>query len=110
MIVAHLIGGNEIEGISNGVVIINGKKLDSSYEDLVSVCGNIELGDLNTSITIHRSSEDVQRDYFKLVQDFDNELGEEFVINNHLTAEVRCSTYEVNFEDKTLTLIIDTYE
>ncbi|MFB8094307.1 hypothetical protein ACFC3I_11800 [Bacillus velezensis] len=110
MIVAHLIGGNEIEGISNGVVIINGEKLDASYEDLASVCGSIELGDLNTSITIHRSSEDVLRDYIKLVQDFDAELGEEFVINNHLTAEVRCSTYQVNFEYKTLTLIIDTYE
>ena len=110
MIVAHLIGGNEIKGISNGIVIINDEKLETSYEDLVSVCGNISLGDLDTSITIRRTEEDVQNDYIKLVQDFDDALGEEFVINNHLTKEVCYSTYEVDVENKTLTLKIDTYE
>lgn len=110
MIVAHLIGGNEITGIRNGIVIINGEKLDTSYEDLVSVCGNISLGDLDTSITVRRSSEDVQRDYIKLVKEFDDELGEEFVIDNHLTKEICYSSYEVDFENKTLVLKIDTYE
>lgn len=110
MIVAHLIGGNEIKGISNGIVIINDEKLETSYEDLVSVCGNISLGDLDTSITIRRSAEDVQNDYIKLVQKFDDELGKDFVVDNHLTEEVCYSTYEVDFESKTLTLKIDTYE
>jgi hypothetical protein len=110
MIVAHLIGGNEITGIRNGIVIINGEKLKTSYEDLVSVCGNISLGELDTSINIRRSGEDVQNDYIELVQQFDYELGKYFVIDNHLTKEVCYSSYEVDFENKTLTLTIDTYE
>lgn len=110
MIVAHLIGGNEIKGINKGVVIINNKKLETSYEDLGAVCGNISLGDLDTSITNYRSEENVQNDYIKLVQDFDDELGEDFVINNHLTKEIVYSEYEVDFENKTLVLKIDTYE
>lgn len=110
MIVAHLIGGNEVKGIINGIVIINGKELETKYEDLAAVCGNISLGDLDTSITIRRSEKDVQNDYVKLVQSFDDQLGEEFVINNHLTQQVSYSTYEIDFENKTLTLKIDTYE
>ncbi|PGT90028.1 hypothetical protein [Bacillus thuringiensis] len=110
MIVAHLLGGNEIKGIRNGIVQINNKKLETSYEDLVSVCGSISLGDLDTSTGIRRSEEDVQRDYIELVQEHDEELGEEFVIDNHLTKEVSFSTYDVDFEKKTLTLKIETYE
>ena len=109
MIVGHLIGGNEIKGIRNGVVIINGEKLETKYEDLASICGNISLGDLDTSTSVRRSKEDVQNDYIKLVRSFDNELGDEFVINNHLTQEVCYSTYEIN-ENNTLVLTIDTYE
>lgn len=109
MIVAHLLGGNEIKGISKGVVIINDVQLETSYEDLVRVCGNISLGDLDTSITNYRDSDDVQNDYIELVQDFDEDLGEDFVIDNHLTAEVCYSEYDVDFETRTLTLKIDIY-
>lgn len=109
MIVAHLIGGNEISGIRKGIVIINGEELRTSYEDLVSVCGNISLGDLDTSIHARRSAREVRFDYAKLVQDFDDELCEDFVIDNHLTEEVCYSKYEVDFENKTLVLEIDTY-
>lgn len=109
MIVAHLIGGNEIKGIRNGVVIINGKQLETSYQDLVAVCGNISLGDLNTNTDICRDSEDVQRDYIELVQDFDEDIDESFVIDNHLTAEICYSEYEIDIETKTLVLKIDIY-
>jgi len=110
MIVAHLIGGNEIVGFNDGIVIVNGEELKVSYKDLAYVCGNISLGDLDTSVTILRDSEDVQNDYIKLVQDFDDELGEDFVIDNHLTKEVCFSSYEIDFENKTIVLKIDTYE
>lgn len=110
MIVAHLIGGNEIKGICNGVVIINGKQLETSYQDLAAVCGNISLGDLNTNTDICRDWEDVQRDYIKLVQDFDEDIDESFVIDNHLVAEICYSEYEIDIETKTLVLKIDTYE
>lgn len=110
MIVAHLIGGNEIKGISKGIVIINDKQLETSYEDLVQVCGNISLGDLDTNIDTFRSAEDVQRDFIELVQDYDEELGEDFVINNHLTESICYSEYEIDVENETLTLKIDTYE
>ncbi|TPF18083.1 hypothetical protein [Priestia megaterium] len=108
MIVAHLIGGNEIKGIRNGIVIINDKKLKTSYEDLVTVCGNISLECLDTSITLLRSGADVQDDYIRLVQEYDDQLGEEFVVNNYLTKEVCFSSYEVDFENKTLILNIET--
>lgn len=110
MIVAHLIGGNEIIGIDDGVVIVNDKKLKTSYKDLAFVCGSISLGDLDTSITNWRDSDDVQRDFIALVEDFDDELDESFVINNHLTEEISYSFYEVDFETKTLILTIETYE
>lgn len=109
MIVAHLIGGNEIKGINEGTVIINGEELEAKYEDLVAVCGNISLGDLDTSITVLRSEEDVQNDYIRLVQDLDEDLDEEFVINNYLTKEICFSTYDIDVENKTLILSIDTY-
>ncbi|QOV08427.1 hypothetical protein Kirov_228 [Bacillus phage Kirov] len=105
MIVAHLIGGNEIEGISKGVVIINGKQLETSYEDLVAVCGNISLGDLDTT----KDEVYIRRDYIRLVEDFDDELGEDFVDDNHLVEEICYSHYKVDFEKRTLTLTIDTY-
>jgi len=105
MIVAHLIGGNEIKGISNGVVIINGKQLETSYEDLVAVCGNISLGDLDTT----QDEVYMTRAYISLVEDFDDELGVDFVTDNHLTEYVCYSEYDVNFETRTLTLKIDTY-
>jgi len=116
MIVAHLIGGNEIKGFSKGIVFINGKQLETSYEDLASVCGSISLGDLDTSLTTWRNAENVQNDYIKLVQDleivkdFDENLGEEFVIKNHLTEEICYSEYEIDFENKSLVLKIETYE
>ncbi|KLA07079.1 hypothetical protein B4086_5555 [Bacillus cereus] len=110
MIVAHLIGGNMIEGFGDGVVIINNKQLETSYKDLAYVCGSIPLGDLDTSISLRRTEEHVQSDYIKLVRGFDDELGEDFVINNHLTKEVSFSTYEIDIENKTLTLKIETYE
>jgi len=117
MIVAHLIGGNEIkvkikgklETINEGVVIINGEQLETRYEDLANVCGNISLGDLDTSVGIRRDAEDVQRDFIELVQDFDDEIEEDFVIDNHLTSEVCYSEYEIDIETKTLTLKIDIY-
>lgn len=118
MIVAHLIGGNEVkvkidgkvETIDKGVVIINDEKLETSYEDLARVCGNISLGDLDTSITNYRDSDDVQNDYIKLVEEYDEDLDENFVIDNHLTAEVCYSEYEIDIETKTLTLKIDIYD
>ncbi|PEN97886.1 hypothetical protein CN553_12680 [Bacillus cereus] len=110
MIVAHLIGGNEIKGINKGIVIINDKQLETSYEDIVSVCGNIALGDLDTSVDVRRDAEDVQRDYINLVQEYDEDIDESFVIDNHLTAEISFSTYEIDIEKQTLTLKIETYE
>lgn len=110
MIVAHLIGGNEIVGFNDGIVIVNGEELKTSYEELAYVCGSISLGDLDTSITTLRDSEKVQKDYIKLVQEFNNELGAEFVIDNHLTKEVCFSSYKLDLENRTLVLEIDTYE
>lgn len=105
MIVAHLIGGNEIKGYVCGDVIINGEKLTASYRDLRTVCGNISLGELDTS------SRSFQNDYIELVQDFiEDEDAREFVIDNHLTKEVSYSTYEIDFANRTLILKIDTYE
>ena len=109
MIVAHLIGGNEIKGINKGIVIINGEELNASYEELTQVCGNISLGELNTSITALRTPKHVQRDYIVLVQEFDSELDESFVIDNHLTDEICYSEYEIDFENKSLVLKISTY-
>src|SRR5690606_24925573 len=97
MIVAHLIGGNEIQGIRNGVVFVNDKKLETSYEDLGSICGNISLGD-------------AIEDYVESVIDVsDGEYGASFVTDNHLLEEVVYSTYEVDFDTKELTLRIHTY-
>ncbi|MGE7840687.1 hypothetical protein ACQKNX_07840 [Lysinibacillus sp. NPDC093712] len=110
MIVAHLIGGNEILGISDGTVIINEEKLKVGYRDLAYVCGSISLGDLDTSITPLRDSEDVQNDYIRMVKRFDDTLGGEFVISNYLTKEVSYSSYEVDFENRTLVLKIDIYD
>lgn len=106
MIVGHLIGGNEIKGIREGTVIINDEKLKTSYEDLVAVCGQIALGDLDT----RKSEEAIERDYIKLIQEHDDEIGRDFVIDNHLAKEVSYSSYEIDFENQTLTLMIETYE
>lgn len=109
MIVAHLIGGNEIKGVDNGVVIINEERLKESYEELVAVCGNIPLDELDTNVTVQRREKDVQRDYINLVREFNDELDANFVINNHLTKEISSSSYEVDFERNTLILRIFTY-
>lgn len=106
MIVAHLIGGNAIKGIIDGTVIINGKELETSYGELASVCGSISLGDLDTT----RSAERMQRDYIELVREHDEDLDEDFVLDNHLTAEISYSEYEIDMEKKTLKLTIGTYE
>ncbi|MCU5281445.1 hypothetical protein OCA22_23995 [Bacillus cereus] len=106
MLVGHLIGGNEIVGIREGIVIINDEQLKVSYEDLVAVCGQIALGDLDT----RKSEEAIERDYIKLIREHDDEIGEDFVIDNHLAKEVSCSSYEIDFEKRTLTLMIETYE
>ncbi|EML6324806.1 hypothetical protein QCQ60_005135 [Bacillus cereus] len=106
MIVAHLIGGNAIKGIIDGIVIINGEQLETSYQELASVCGSISLGDLDTT----RSAERMQRDYIELVREHDEDLDEDFVLDNHLTAEISYSEYEIDMEKKTLKLIIGTYE
>lgn len=106
MIVAHLIGGNEIKGISKGVVIINDVQLETSYEDLVAVCGNISLGDIDTT----QSERYIRQDYTRMVREYsEGELGADFVTENHLTEYVCYSEYEVDFETRTLTLKIDTY-
>lgn len=105
MIVAHLIGGNAIKGIIDGTVIINGKELETSYQELASVCGSISLGDLDTT----RSAERMQRDYIELVREHDEDLDEDFVLDNHLTAEICYSEYEIDIEKKTLKLTIGTY-
>lgn len=106
MIVAHLIGGNEIEGINKGIVIINGNQLETSYEDLVAVCGNISLGDLDTT----QDERYIRQDYIQSVREYsDGELGADFVIDNHLTEQICYSHYKVDFEKRTLTLTIDTY-
>ncbi|MGG3045798.1 hypothetical protein [Bacillus thuringiensis] len=106
MIVAHLIGGNAIKGIIDGIVIINGEQLETSYQELASVCGSISLGDLDTT----RSAERMQRDYIELVREHDEDLDEDFVLDNHLTAEISYSEYEIDMEKKTLKLTIGTYE
>lgn len=106
MIVAHLIGGNEIEGISEGIVIINGNQLETSYEDLVAVCGNISLGDLDTT----KDERYIRQDYIQSVREYsDGELGADFVDDNHLVEQICYSHYKVDFEKKTLKLTIDTY-
>ena len=66
MIVGHLIGGNEVTGFTDGIVIINGEKLKTSYKDLTYVCGNISLGDLDTSITVLRDFENVNLKFTKM--------------------------------------------
>ena len=105
MIVAHLIGGNEIEGINEGVVIIDGKQLEIGYKDLAYICGSISLGDLDTT----QSETYLERDYIRLVRAHDEELGADFVFENHLTKYVCYSKYDINFETRTLTLKIETY-
>lgn len=109
MIVAHLIGGNEIMGFANGIVIINDEKLETSYQDLVEVCGNISLGDLDTGTSVRRSEEDVENDFIQLVKEFDDEKSAAFVIDNYLTKQVCYSSYEIDVENNTLILKIDTY-
>lgn len=47
MLVADLLGGNEIKGFENGIVIVNGKELDCGYYELYHLCGNIPLGFVN---------------------------------------------------------------
>lgn len=114
MIVAHLIGGNEVkvrigdkvEEIREGVVIINDEQLETSYRDLVAVCGNISLGDLDTT----QDERYIRQDYIQSVREYsEGELGAGFVIDNHLTEQVCYSSYEIDFEKKTLVLTIDTY-
>ena len=110
MIIAHLIGGNEIEGITEGIVIVNNEPLKAPYSELAQVCGNISLGDLDTSISIRRTSEHVQNDFIRLVEGtnmVDN--ARDFVINNHLTADICYSTYEIDWENKLLLLLIEIY-
>lgn len=107
MIVAHLIGGNEVAGISSGVVIINGEELKTRYEDLVYVCGNIPLDELDTSVTNWRDEDNIRNDYIELVSKFDDSLGIDFVVDNYLTEEVVYSVYEIDFENKSLVLRID---
>lgn len=111
MIVAELLGGNEIKCFEDGIVIINGEELKVSYYELVQICGNISLGELDTSVTNLRPIERVQRDYIGLVRDLNDEINAvDFVIDNHLTAEVSFSSYEIDFENKKLVFKIDTFE
>lgn len=113
MLVAHLIGGNEVkvrigdkvEEIRKGIVIINDEQLETRYEDLASVCGNISLGDLDTT----QDERYIRQDYIRMVRDVNEDLGADFVDDNHLTEYVCYSEYEIDFENKTLTLKIDTY-
>ena len=111
MLVAHLLGGNAVKGFTNGTVIINGQPLQTSYEELVRVCGNISLGDLDTSTGVYRTHDDVQNDYIELVRDYDDSIdANQFVIENQLTADVCYSEYVLDTEQQTLTLTIDIYE
>lgn len=106
MIVAHLIGGNEVAGISSGVVVINDIELKTRYEDLVYVCGNIPLDELDTSVTNLRDEDNIRNDYIKLVRRFDDRFGYDFVVDNYLTEEVIYSSYEIDFDTKSLVLRI----
>jgi hypothetical protein len=105
MIVAHLIGGNEVKGFSIGKVVVNGEELKASYEVLVGICGNIPLDELDTSSHPMR----VRDEYARLVHERDDELGLDFVVNNHLTKEVAFSSYEIDTESRSLVLNIETY-
>jgi len=111
MLVGHLIGGNAVKGFTNGIVIINGRQLQTSYEKLVQICGNISLGDLDTSTGVYRTQDDVQNDYIELVRDYDDSINAtDFVINNQLAADVCYSEYILDTDKQTVTLNIDVYE
>ena len=110
MIIAQLIGGNEIKGYNTGVVYINDKKLDDSYETIAAVCGSIPLDEIDTDINLRRSTEDIRDDYATLVHQHDETLGGDFVDRNQLTAFVSYSTYEIDPVTHTLTLRIDAFE
>lgn len=107
MILAHLIGGNEVAGIRDGKVIVDDKELKTSYFDLVQVCGNISLGEIDTSL----DEEDFKYEYIREVERLDIvEDAEKFVEENKLTKEICYSCYEVDFENKTLVLKVEIYD
>lgn len=108
MLVTQLLGGNGIKGINRGTVFIDDKELVLSYEELVQICGNISLG----ALSVNQSDRGILRDYIELVEDLESEdveNSEEFVIENHLTKAISYSEYEIDIENKTLILKINTY-
>jgi len=110
MLVAHLIGGNEVKGFAVGEVYVNDEKLSLTYEQIVRICGNISLGDVDTSM----DSSYIKREYTKLVEDYEDDLPDgvtpnSFVTDNFLTKEVCYSEYELDAETKSLKLKIDIF-
>lgn len=103
MILAHLIGGNEIKGIRDGKVIVNDEELDTSYFDLVQVCGNISLDDFEDDVTAIEYARAVAELELEDIEPYD------FVVENKLVHSVCYSSYEVDFENRTLVLKVDTY-
>jgi len=107
MLVADLLGGNEIKGFENGVVIVNGKELDCGYYELIQICGNIPLGSVNED----RYLEARNRQYSNLTCEYlDTFYNVDFINENMLMRHVAYSSYELDIENKTLVLKIDAFD
>lgn len=112
MLVCEILGGNEVNGFKEGIVVVDGEKLPLTYTELVKYCGNISLGEIDTHSRIDRrttiyAKQMVELDAGSLLSLDD---AKQIITENHLTAHVCYSSYAINWENKTFTLEISTYD
>jgi len=106
MLVADLLGGNEIKGFEYGIVIVNDIELDCGYYELCQLCGNIPLGSVNDDAYLEARN----RQYSNLTSEYlDTFYDVDFINENMLMRHVAYSSYELNIENKTLVLKIDAF-
>lgn len=106
MLIAQLIGGTEVHGITDGVVIVNNEVLKTSYKELRQVCGNIALDAVDTT----KSETSIKQQYVELIESLDMvKYPVYFVNDNYLAMAVSHSSYEINKQGKQLALRIDAY-
>lgn len=110
MLVAELIGGNEVEGFKNGKVFVDGEVLPASYEQLSRICGNISLGEMDISSSVPRMirayAENIVN--YGLDNDFTTDV-EGFIEKNFLLSSVSYSSYKLNGDTNAIDLHIDIF-